>query len=928
MSFWKDIEQREKVKQKMDRSLKEYLKVQNEEAKQRKLINKQNEIMEYKRLAQDQNNSEIQQPYTNHALTSLSHSVIPNISVLGNYNRNPSLSPYSSATGNPLSQRFKNSDIQSSTNQISNVSKYPKNSETNASLIQIANPNSNLKQPFQMNDCAPDQMDPQPNFDLNLLLNQSLLIFSTARIEALEKTVAMDSLTIRDFAEYLLAAEQTAYRTIQKHLSCATVKTKLQSNIDHLDAFQSMQTHKLQESTSQLHATVEYIHQVRDKAEKELQKIHQLIKNTSSSNNKQDILNAMIDKPTQLMMDPHFTALAMKIESLQFQISSVEKNARQSIEKEMHYRLQFEKSCQNLYKDIRDIVHTHERSTANHIETIRQGLFDEIFKERHEQSKFMTETVKCQRIHEDKCKESFATLQDNSIQQQMLMEQSLNDRISDCQAHTVKLRASLADGIKAVRSEIWQSVNDAIQRQKLEETQNQAIQKLSESICLVEKDAKRASTSLEEVLRAEIKSRLEMEKEVLKLKEGIKMAIEDIDKKHSSSLRNLAEGCEEQSKKLFKRIGDIGSRLKHTSSEAHIAEKNTHDILDRKHQLAMLEIKNQHELIIQSELKIQDLTNLCDTIQTKVKKNHASQFTHMDSAKKAIQTQLDTFVKKHDLIQLQKNNSSDIDKLESNIRDIQAFVSEFEKFKCNYATKEDLSEIENKQHLSTIAYDSTVERLQASICSIIGNIQTLATSQEILAMKECISRISNELNTKQFIHTQTPQGYDKYRDLGFELDSTFLATELCTNETTVDTRDSLQQFNTLFTHQVKIHFQHLYLALATIHDLLVNNHNLLNFDKEKLETLQNLLKINAHSTSQPSIHITDQQCIANDIDCLELSADEQAAVSADVLECSGSAVHVKDDSGSFIDDLITPTQATDDHTHTGLNDRKDTSLAH
>eukprot|EP00842_Homolaphlyctis_polyrhiza_P000175 jgi/Hompol1/1158/HPOL_004472-RA len=210
-------------------------------------------------------------------------------------------------------------------------------------------------------------------------------------------------------------------------------------------------------------------------------------------------------------MDTTSEAIVRRVETSAAEI-------RQRIEAESRNRSLFEENIRGVCSETRKALQQQDHDIIDRVEGLRQLMTQLIERDRQERDKMVADMLETIRSHERSTRESQSQLLERVSQQLLTLDAVLGDERQARKVLESQVQSIIEEGFKIIQQSVIKRAEETQQQQyELRANMTSAIKSLQESIVLIEKTMDQKLASVEDVLRAEIKSRMETDTAVANL---------------------------------------------------------------------------------------------------------------------------------------------------------------------------------------------------------------------------------------------------------------------------------------------------------------------------------------------------------------------------------------------------------------------------
>jgi chromosome segregation ATPase len=405
--------------------------------------------------------------------------------------------------------------------------------------------------------------------EAELQAGKTLLATLSAKVEKLQESVQNDALIIRDLTRHNESSERKMSQVTQDlGVKLEKAQLKMQTLVADLQARQRASEQFKEDETERQRMVAEELNVLRYKVESfSLQSAEvgnefrakardwemEVYKGTEALRAVRDHDHAL--ENLHQSIDTSSTAISKKVEMALIDM-------RTRIDQEARGRFQFENNMKDLYAEVRKILSNQDRDLNDRVEVSRQQTAMALDRERGERDKALASVMEAMRGLERNVRESVQGAMDKVGSQIMGIEDVVNqERIARAKFEN-QIRSEVEEGFKMIQLAAAKKI-DEIQTSQMEARQavGAAIKTLKEAVVLVEKTGEQKIESIEEVLRAEIRSRMENERTVADLRTDIDSRFENFEKKAMDAIAEVTEQTITTSSKIEQDIRTTAEQL-------------------------------------------------------------------------------------------------------------------------------------------------------------------------------------------------------------------------------------------------------------------------------------------------------------------------------------------------------------------------------
>ncbi|KAI9343109.1 hypothetical protein BDR26DRAFT_933201 [Obelidium mucronatum] len=724
MSFsWDAIEQRTRLKQESDRALKDYLLQQQADTKNRKLAEKHNDMAEYQRNTAGYIGTNLMNRSTNAVSFADPRSFYPPppqptsaIQPYGKQQQPLAIAPAAGARYNPSPppQLFGSVNPKEynlpTTNSITELSSYNNNLEARS----IISEDVITKLRFTEEQLQGERRS-RTWLETELQVSKSALATLTAKVEKLTDQLSADSQQIKELSRQAAEADRKA-TVLTQDLSTRFEKTQLklqttisdliarQKNSEYNDTQESERQRALTDEINSLRyklesfslLTTEVNNEVRAKA-RDLEHIDQRGADTLRVIKDHDhILNTLHHN-----IDANTDSISKKLEMSLLDI-------RQRVDGESRARFQFENGMRELFNDVKKVVGNQDREINDRIEGARQAAAVAFDRERMERERGLALVLDQVHATDKGVKEMVSASMDKMGSQVGMMEDHvMQERMARAKFENV-VKSDMEEGFKLIQHAVLKKFEELqLLQAEVRHSVGNAVKALKESVVLVERTTDQKVGAVEEVLRAEIRSRMETDRVLTDVKQEMETSNQAIERRAMTAISQAIEESRESSLKLEQDLK--------LTAETLIAAK-TRSIDDLENQMELL-----RKRLIESDAETTSKIRMAHLAAEQVARTAQSSLevfeTRVESKFSLERQNLDEIHGKIKLIQDQSEylKSELEDKINFRSLQIESTMSAFKEELELRVSKTDVADLETKIESSLSAMKTNLSAMSASI---------------------------------------------------------------------------------------------------------------------------------------------------------------------------------------------------------------------
>ncbi|KAJ3067497.1 hypothetical protein HDU98_009284 [Podochytrium sp. JEL0797] len=532
MSFsWDAIEQRTRQKQESDRALKDYLLQQQAETKHRKQAEKQNDIAEYQRNT-------------------------------GGY--------VGAITANLKDQLYT-----TTTAQISEIQPYSA-IESSDFMAKLRYTETELQQERRQTR----------HLETELHHSKNAIATLTARVEKLSEQCGNEMQGLKEVTRQAHEAERRAVQQTQE-LSAKFEKghMKLHSLVNDLVSRQKSMLEHENDENERVKRVQEELNSLRYKLESyTLQTVE--VGNEVRAKQRDWEYEQQRGADTLRVVKDHDHALTTLHQTIDASSDSISKklemsllDIRQRVDGESRARFQFESGMRELFNEVKKCVGTQERDMNDRIEGARQQAgvaFDRERMDRERGFALVMDEVRGM----DKMVKEIVTVAMEKLGSQVnsVSDTVMQERVARGKFET-QVKTEVEEGFRLIQQAVLKKFEEIQTIQAdMRHSVGSAVKALKESVVLVERTTDQKLGSIEEVLRAEIRSRMETDNLLGDLKKELESSSLATERRAMTAISEAIEESRESSLKLEE-------ELKRTAEQLIAAKTRSIDDLENQMEL-------------------------------------------------------------------------------------------------------------------------------------------------------------------------------------------------------------------------------------------------------------------------------------------------------------------------------------------------------
>ncbi|KAJ3238709.1 hypothetical protein HDU81_007289 [Chytriomyces hyalinus] len=610
---WDAIDQRTRQKQENDRALKDFLLVQQAESKNRKLAEKRNDMAEYQKSSsliganndmvtinhssnlliqlnshhflqrnayppQDRsfypptNNPYATQPLQQPTMFSSPYPPASNLTVA--QMQTPRLNAYGT---NLLTQQQQPKDMQYTTSSV-----IPTTSKFNTTF-KPPEPQPQPQQQqqyfqsdtpsFQAASAITDDFVAKLRFTEEQLQNErrsrgwleaevqvgkSQIATLTAKVEKLTEMVSAESVTMKEVARQADQADRKATQLTQEmgmklekgQLKLHTIVSDLvarQKTLEYHDSEEGDKQRLLADEINALRYKVESFSLMASEVGSEVRSKAKDLEHEQQRS--ADALRVIRDHDHAL--DSLHHAVGASADALAKKMDMALLELRQRVDAEARARFQFEGGMRDLYAEMRKVLSAQDRDATDRIESARLQASVAFDRERMDRERTLALVMDDLRAMDKSVKDALSATSDKIGSQLMAVDDTVSQEKINRAKFEAQIKTEVEDGFKIIQQAVLKKFEEMQHMQTdMRQSVGSAIKALKESVSLVERTSDQKLSSIEEVLRAEIRSRMETDRVITDIRSEQESTSVNIERRAMSAIAEAVEESRESAVRL------------------------------------------------------------------------------------------------------------------------------------------------------------------------------------------------------------------------------------------------------------------------------------------------------------------------------------------------------------------------------------------
>ncbi|KAJ3107117.1 hypothetical protein HDU97_004810 [Phlyctochytrium planicorne] len=567
--------------------------------------------------------------------------------------------------------------------------------------------------------------------ETELQLGKSLVATLSAKVERMQENMAQESQTLKDLVRQ---AEQTEKRSVQSDQDIIARlerdNAKMHNALADLSARVKMNEQREDEESERQKMVVNELNELRHKVETFSMKTSEVGQEFRAKARDWELETHRGMDFTRMLRD-HQNA----IDSLQHNLDSIAESTskkvelsvmelRHKVDQEAKARYMFETGMRDLFSEVKKALSNQDRDLHDRVEVMKNQIILGIDRERQDREKTFLNFAEQMRLLERSMRDSQQMAVDKMASQVANVEdQFAQERIARgkfetaCRSEVEETFKTIQDSLDKRTDEMQQGYND------LKSSIGSIVKALKESISLVEKTMDQKFQSLEDVLRAEVKTRMDSDRSINEFRENTETRFNTLERRTFESIADAMEESKTSIERLEEDIKSAAEQL--ASSKSRILEDVEKQLSQSRTRMKEFEVEigsKFRQVQLTAEQIGRDAQQNLEAAEAKLDGKLAAAFVNDDDLASRIRD-IET---KGQLVK------SDIeDKL--NIRAMQVDTA-FEALKMELdlrTTKKDANDMEVRFEASMANVQASVAHLQDAFKDVRDEIEVRATRKEV-----------------------------------------------------------------------------------------------------------------------------------------------------------------------------------------------------
>ncbi|KAJ1558671.1 hypothetical protein HK096_007671 [Nowakowskiella sp. JEL0078] len=436
----------------------------------------------------------------------------------------------------------------------------------------------------------------------------------------------------------------------------------------------------------------------------------------------------------QLRLDGGLDVLGKRIEA-------VVAETRIRSDTDSRARTVFETGVREMYQEVRKAMVSQDRELGERVDAVRQSVVVIAERERGEREKSIAAVLDFVRGLEKSAKECEVRLVDRMTKEIAIVQGGVvEDRAGRGKFETA-MRAEWEEGFKLINAVVNKKGEDLQNQQnELKQCLALAARSLQESLILVEKTSDSKLASVEDVLRAEVKARMNTDTRLSDMDD-------DFTQQREALHKVLLEQINEVASNLEVAVSKLEEDLKKTSDQLSVAK--TRSVDDLETQLTQLRKRIKEAEAMQND-KFKAVHSSIELTQQLAQDNLEESEIKLETQISNVRADIEVTMEKVKRVEIAAHNHSlEVDE-KLNGRQLQMDQS-MEALKEEIAircTQQDLTNFDAHLKATVHSVHTSVSHLQSSLSSLKEDVEYRATRKELTDVDNRMQTIINTLHAK------------------------------------------------------------------------------------------------------------------------------------------------------------------------------------
>ncbi|KAJ3393107.1 hypothetical protein HDU84_002784 [Entophlyctis sp. JEL0112] len=449
--------------------------------------------------------------------------------------------------------------------------------------------------------------------------------------------------------------------------------------------------------------------------------------------------------------------------SKRFEVTLIE--IRQRVDAEARARFQFENGMRELYAEIRKTLSSQDREATDRIESARQQAAVAFERERLERERNIGLMADEVRTMEKAVKEALNAATEKMLSQLTLIDATVNQEKTARTKFETQVKSDIEGGFKLIQQAVLKKFEEMQMMQtEMRHNVGLAVKALKESVTLVEKTTDQKLNSVEDVLRAEIRSRMETDRVVDEVKKDMEFTTANTEKRAMAAIAQAIEESRENNSRLeeelkataeqlvgskTRQIDDLENQLEllrkrivesdaETSAKirmAHLAAEQ----MGHTAQAALEVVEARIDMRFSTEQqnvdevleKVKQIDERADVIKNDIEDRINFRSLQMESTMAAFKEELEQRLSKSDAADLEAKLSAVISGVKASIGNTNQTLQAVRDEVCQKTTKKDLDDAESRSKLHLAAITSRINDIDQVILGVKEDVSNRSTRKEL-----------------------------------------------------------------------------------------------------------------------------------------------------------------------------------------------------
>ena len=475
-------------------------------------------------------------------------------------------------------------------------------------------------------------------------------------------------------------------------------------------------------------------------------------------------------------------AVESKSDAVKRAVDVALQDIRQKFDNEARSRTTFEQNFKELYSEIRKIIQSQERNLSDRIDAARQSSMQSLERERQEREKSLTIIVEQMRAWEKAVKDTEVQILHKVTEKFNQMEVSLSEEHNLRTKFESGLRSDVEEGFRLMQqasSKRAIELNDS--QNELKHRVGNAVRTLQESILLVEKTGETKFGNIEEVVRAEIKSRMETDRNLESSTANFEVQLENIERKILDKINEITDTLNDQDSRIVEELSKtsdqlteskqrsvadlenklslINTRFKEDEQEnkealksiiVHLEQiqrdyQDAINISEQRTDDKIVEIRREEDVL---RAKVSDAESMVQDVKINIEEKMNLRTVQMDQTMEAFKQELRSKFSNKDGEDLETRLKASITSIYTSVSHLVQSISVVKDDLESRVTKKEMDEIEGKlKNLIAVAQEKIV-LINEEITLSKEDIATKSTKVEMVEMEDRLKAINLQLQIK------------------------------------------------------------------------------------------------------------------------------------------------------------------------------------